>query len=208
MKKGVVQQELLTTEDKIKNAAREVFLEKGFEKATTREIAERLGMNRALMNYYFRTKEKLFDAIFEELLQQFLASMHAVLTNEQNLRDKIKALIDYEFTAFSEQPQLVALIVGEINRNPVRYQESVRRAIVQPMVLFDQQLQECIRQQKIRPINAEQLLDIIGSITSAYFINKPVRMHVWQMTESDFSASAQALKQAAIDIILNGLFLE
>lgn len=57
----------LTTEEKIRQAATKVFMEKGFDGTTTRDIAAEANINLALLNYYFRSKQKLFDSVFDEI---------------------------------------------------------------------------------------------------------------------------------------------
>ncbi len=60
-----------STEEKIKEAARVVFMKKGFAATRTRDIAEEAGINLALLNYYFRSKEKLFELVMFEKFQKF-----------------------------------------------------------------------------------------------------------------------------------------
>ena len=197
----------LTTEEKIKLAAQEVFLEKGYDGATTRDIADQMGMNRALMNYYFRTKDKLFDAIFDDLLGKFFASTKAVLITNQPLQDKIKALIDSEFESLSKNPKLATLIIGVINRNPTRYRDAIKKALEQPTALFAQQLAECIQQGKIRPISADQLLDIMHALTWSLFQNKSIRMELQELDEASFLQYARNYIEMATNLLLAGLFI-
>ena len=71
----------LSTEEKIKEAAKKVFLKKGYAATRTRDIAEEAGINLALLNYYFRSKEKLFDLIMLEKLEKFFGVIAPVLNN-------------------------------------------------------------------------------------------------------------------------------
>ena len=68
-----------STEEKIKAAARKVFTRKGFAATRTRDISEEAGINLALLNYYFRSKEKLFDLVMMENMQHFLIGMKEVI---------------------------------------------------------------------------------------------------------------------------------
>ena len=82
-----------STEEKIKEAARRVFTRKGFAGTRTRDIAEESGFNLALINYYFRSKEKLFDIIVLEHMQTFLVSVREILNDQgTTLEEKILAL--------------------------------------------------------------------------------------------------------------------
>ena len=92
-----------TTEEKIKNAARNVFHRKGFAAARTRDIAEEAGINLALLNYYFRSKERLFNIVMLEAFQSFFASISIVFNDVgSTLEEKIKKFAaDYIDLLFS-----------------------------------------------------------------------------------------------------------
>jgi len=79
----------VSTEEKIKQAARRLFTEKGFDAVKTRDIAEEAGINLALLNYYFRTKENLFDIIMVENFDQFAQQLIPILGNENLSLDEI-----------------------------------------------------------------------------------------------------------------------
>src|SRR5260221_8076178 len=92
MKKVGTQQ--LSTEEKIKVAARKVFLRKGFSATRTRDIAEEAGINLALLNYYFRSKQKLFEEVMREKIQTLLQTVIPVLNNQStNLEKKIELVV-------------------------------------------------------------------------------------------------------------------
>src|SRR5690606_19330293 len=82
-----------STEEKIKNAARLVFNQKGYAGTRTRDIAEQAGINLALLNYYFRSKQKLFDLIMLETMQDFIQSMKTVFNDKNtSLQSKVEAV--------------------------------------------------------------------------------------------------------------------
>ena len=62
----------VSTEQKIREAARKVFQAKGMHGARMQDIADTAGINKALLHYYFRSKDQLFEAIFKEALQQLI----------------------------------------------------------------------------------------------------------------------------------------
>src|ERR1700712_7216 len=85
-----------STEEKIKEAARRVFTRKGYDATRTRDIAEESGYNLALINYYFRSKEKLFDLIMVEHLQFFIHSIKGILDDrETTLKEKVRILVGH-----------------------------------------------------------------------------------------------------------------
>ena len=92
------------TEEKIKEAAQRIFLEKGFDGATIRDIAEAAQINTALTNYYFRSKEKLFWLVYESMLKEALKSVQAIMDKPISVKDKLIALIEHMFEVHAENP--------------------------------------------------------------------------------------------------------
>ncbi len=114
----------LTTEEKIKQAARKIFHEKGYAATRTRDIAEEAGVNLALLNYYFRSKEKLFDIIMLETMTNFMRTVKTILADESSslkkLLDKIPLKELLENSAFIKQYQ-EAVAQGKITEPNVRH---------------------------------------------------------------------------------------
>lgn len=106
------------TEGKILNAAKNVFLKKGMDGARMQEIADEAGINKALLHYYFRTKERLFQAIFKEAFQKFFPQVEEIFTLNVSFQEKIRMFIARYMDLLIENPYLPAFILSEINRNP------------------------------------------------------------------------------------------
>ncbi len=110
-----------TTELKILNAARKVFTTKGYAAARTRDIAEEAGINIALLNYYFRSKEKLFEVIMMENVQHFLKGVREILDDEETpLFEKTGRFAANYTTMLSAHPELPLFILGELRAHPER----------------------------------------------------------------------------------------
>jgi AcrR family transcriptional regulator len=77
-----------TTEQKILEAARQVFLKKGWNGARMQEIADEAGINKALLHYYYRSKDKLFEAVFNEIFTQFITKVSLVLLSDAPVKEK------------------------------------------------------------------------------------------------------------------------
>jgi len=107
------------TESKILEAAKRVFVQKGLDGARMQEIADEARINKALLHYYFRSKEKLFMTIFKVELNSFFPRLIPVLlspdmTHEQKIRHFVEEYIDL----FLKNPFLPAFVLREVNRNP------------------------------------------------------------------------------------------
>src|SRR5215203_854386 len=108
-----------STEERIKNAARTVFHKKGYAATRTRDIAEEAGINLALLNYYFRSKEKLFDIIMLESMQGFFKSIGIVFNDEKtSLDQKIQTLANSYIDMLTGNPQIPLFILSELKTEP------------------------------------------------------------------------------------------
>jgi len=104
------------TEEKIIEAATAVFVKKGMDGARMQEIADQAGINKALLHYYFRSKEKLFDAIFTKLISIAFPRIGEVLYSEMKISDKIEQIVTLYFELLCAHPYLPAFIIREMNR--------------------------------------------------------------------------------------------
>src|SRR4051812_47581163 len=110
-----------STEEKIKNAARTLFTRKGYAATRTRDIAEEAGINLALLNYYFRSKEKLFDLVMMENVQQLLIGIKAILYDESTtLAKKTELIVANYILLLRSQPDLPLFILHEMKANPAK----------------------------------------------------------------------------------------
>lgn len=109
----------LTTEEKIKEAASIVFTKKGYGNARTRDIAEEAGINLALLNYYFRSKEKLFQIIMAERIDKLFGVLGPVLNDESTtLEEKLEKITESYINMLLEHPDLPIFVLSEIRNNP------------------------------------------------------------------------------------------
>ena len=107
------------TEEKIKTAARKLFLKKGYRQTSVRNIATEAKINVSLMNYYFRSKEKLFEMIMIEYISGFFKEMMAMLDGTQLTVDqKVKLLAEKYIDLMIKQPDIPLFVLGEIRTHP------------------------------------------------------------------------------------------
>lgn len=104
-------------EEKILEAAKIVFAEKGFEAATMGDIAAEAGISRTTLNYYYRTKENLFEAIFSHLIEIFLPSLENVAESSLPFLEKIDLFVAAYTDLFVRHPMLPAFVLSEIQRD-------------------------------------------------------------------------------------------
>lgn len=123
------------TEKTILEAAKKVFMQKGFDGARMQEIADEAGMNKALLHYYFRSKEKLFDAIFQEAFQQFIPRVAEIMMTSKTLFEKLEFFIDTYLEMLSKNPHLPGFVLHEINRKPEKLVKMFKNSGINPEML-------------------------------------------------------------------------
>jgi AcrR family transcriptional regulator len=106
------------TREKIFKAASDIFEEKGYDGARMQEIADRAGINKALLHYYFRTKEKLFEAVFQVLLRKMFEKIISIFMEDISLKEKIRKFFNEHIEILIKNPKLPIFLLNEISHNP------------------------------------------------------------------------------------------
>jgi len=107
------------TEIQILDAARKVFIRKGLDGARMQEIADEAKINKALLHYYFRSKDKLFDMIFQEEIGKFFPKMVGMMSSQDiSFEDKIRTFVNNYISIFINNPFLPSFILRELHRDP------------------------------------------------------------------------------------------
>jgi len=184
-----------TTEEKIKNAAQLIFHQKGFSATRTRDIAEASGINLALLNYYFRSKEKLFDIIMLETFQKFVQSLTKVINDENaSLDTKIELIVSNYIDLLTEEPNIPIFIMTELKNNPGELLSKVgmREVIITSHLM--KQVQQGIREGNINlPHPLHFIMNMMG-MTVFPFIASPMIMGIGNLQQQEFDALMEQRK--------------
>jgi len=177
-----------STEEKIKNAARIIFHKKGYAATRTRDIAEEAGINLALLNYYFRSKEKLFDIIMLESLHDFRQHIIVALNDEKtSLESKIETLVSNYIDLLINQPDIPLFILSEIRNNPQALISKLNQKEIITKSYFIKQFQQAVQEGKIVHINPlHYIMNLIGMIVFP-FVGRPILSYVGQLKQDDFN---------------------
>jgi len=160
----------LSTEEKIKDAARKVFTQKGYAATRTRDIAEEAGINLALLNYYFRSKEKLFEIIIMEKMQILLGKIGPILMNEKtSIEEKVDRVAEHYIDTLMANPDIPLFVLGEIKSNPDKFANLVKTKTTITDSAFFKQLME--RRPDIDPLHF--IFNMLGLVIFP-FIGKPL----------------------------------
>jgi AcrR family transcriptional regulator len=153
-----------TTEEQILEAAKSVFLEKGMDGARMQEIANRAGINKALLHYYFRSKDKLFITIFRNLISNLFQQINLHLQNNDDVFMFIEKFVTSYIAMLEQNIYLPNFILNEMHRNHeniVQIFESEK--VIQNVPKLEKMIQKSVEAGEIVPITAENLIvDMIG----------------------------------------------
>jgi len=193
-----------TTEQKILEAAKNVFIRKGMYGARMQEIADEAGINKALLHYYFRSKNKLFEAIFQEIFQEFVPKAFSILKAQIPFEEKIRQFVANYIDVVAENPFMPIFIINEINQNPERlaHLTNVMSAI---KVEVASDLNRKFETGEYRKVDPVQLFSSVISMTLFPFLAKPIIQGAFEYSDEEFKVFLQERKQLIPDIILNYL---
>lgn len=199
----------LTTEVKIREAAKRVFIAKGFDGCSIREIAKEAGMNVALVNYYFRSKGQLFNMIFRAALEDFMLSMTEVFsTSGMSLEDKMRIFIEREFEFLARHPELPGFIIQEMSRsdNEPRMDISWMHDKIADTGIF-QELAVSQQNGEIREMDLCSVALLLLSNCHYPYLGKNMVQCVLKLPEEEYDNQLLEHKKIVTDMILNYLFI-
>ena len=182
----------METEKKIKLAARKVFQAKGYDAARTRVIAEEAGVNLALINYYYRSKEALFNEIMQENLELFRRNLYSI-TNDPNTtpQEKLELIVENYYDIFQQEPAFLTFIFKEItNRDKTYVKKLNHRGILRNSFLEKQLVQAGKSKDEIN-----QIFINIVSLVIFPFIGSPIIRKICELNNDGFKTMMDTRKK-------------
>jgi len=197
-----------STEEKILQAAKEVFTQKGYAAARTQEIADRAGVNKGLLQYYFKgnSKEKLFKAIFEEAFLKVTTRINVIFESEDTLERKLELALDAYFDMLLSNPTLPGFIVNELHTNTHAFVEEImsKPSRPNPFPLIMQIMEEAA-EGKIRPIHPMHLVLNVLSMSVFPFIARPLLQRLIQVDDATFMEMMRQRKAEILDFVKHAI---
>lgn len=186
----------LSTEQKILEAAKKVFIQKGLDGARLEEIALEAGINKALLHYYFRSKEKLFETIFDQMVSKIAPDFSVIVESKSPIEEKIELFVHRYIDFVSENPQLPLFMIIEVNRNPQRMKDVLGQTQnFNKIQQFAYQMLTEMQVGRIKSFNPLHLMLNIMSLCIFPFIAKPVIQAILQVNEADLSIILKQRKE-------------
>ena len=165
----------ISTEERIKAAARKVFHQKGFAGTRTRDIAEEAGINHAMLNYYFRSKEKLFEIVMTETMAYFFQGVGTILNDEStSLEEKIERVVANYINLLLEEPELPTFMFNEVRANPEPFVANTPILKALEHSVLARQYAEAVAQGRITEPNLMHTVLNVISLVIFPFIAQPI----------------------------------
>ena len=192
------------TEDLIKETAMRLFFQKGHIHATTQEIADEAGVNRALIHYYFRSRDLLFEKVLHETLGAMRQKIDDIFSSDENLFNKISLFIDIFIDQNIDYPYLETFLVTEMAKNnetikQMRPSDNRRDALKEKI---EQQLREEIAAGTMAPISIEHFMINLMSLCNYPLIAKPMVQDFFNFDEAAYKKFLLELR----NVVLQTLF--
>jgi AcrR family transcriptional regulator len=194
------------TEDKIFEAATEVFIEKGMDGARMQDIADRAGMNKSLLHYYYRSKDRLFDAVFEMIAMKMLKKFAPVFEDNLTFEEKIRFFFREHISFMQKNPQLPAFLLNEINRHPERIRKFLANVNIGSVwdILYSQH-KEDLDKYHITREKIPQIMTTMASLSVFPFAAKKLLEEIFGKVGLKFNDYIEERKTFAADFVISAL---
>lgn len=194
-----------STEQRIFDAAHEVFTQRGLDGAKMQEIADRAGINKALLHYYYRSKEKLYEAVARVVISQVVPAVRDILEGDAPLSAKLERFIDLYVGLVMRNPYVPMFVISEINKHPDRFFDVILpKDLPRPQIFFEQVEAE-VAAGRLRPINPKHLIVNVVSLSIFPVIAKPMARILLGLTPEEMQQFLNERKEQVKEFVFAAL---
>jgi AcrR family transcriptional regulator len=192
------------TEERIIEAAKKVFTEKGYDATKTRDIAEAAGINISSLHYYFRSKEKLFQLVMVDRLQAFNKLIRKMVESPHPLHEKITQFVPSYIHFLKANPQLPMFILSEMQNNSEHLERTM--GMGGHLDSLERQLKEASSSGLIRPISIENFISNLIGLVVFPFLSKPMLLLQTGLDDDGFAQLIEERKHIVPEMIIRYLY--
>ena len=194
------------TEEKIFEAATEVFVDKGMDGARMQDIANHAGINKALLHYYYRTKDQLFNAVFEMIAKKMFKKFAPVFDENLTLEEKIRFFFKEHISFLQANPRLPGFLLNEINRHPERIKKLLNNVDFESIWLkLNEQHKEELKKYNITQATMPQLMISVAAISVFPFAARGILEGILEKIDVDFNVYIEERKEFAADFVIRAI---
>ncbi len=198
------EKETIDMENLIIEAAKTVFVRKGYKATTMSDVAAEVGIGRTALHYYFRTKDILFDAIFDKLLSSLLPNLDKVMDEESTILEKLPSIVDLYLGIVRQNPLFPNFVVSELNRDPEHLVNTLKKTPnrVQPLLRLCQQMEEEMQCGLLRKMPLVDFFTTFASLVVFPFLAKNAMLKVFlNEDEREFDDYLNRRRNTMIEVL-------
>lgn len=195
----------ISTENHILDSAKNIFQRKGMEGSRMQEIADEAGINKALLHYYYRNKQLLFEAVFKSAFLLLAPQLNNVMNANTTLFEKINSFCNNYVSFIIKHPYLPNFIIQELNRNPDFITNLIDKKHFPSLTKFKLQVLENIEKGAIKPIDPNQLFINLISLNILPFLAAPLLKNFLTLNDQDYQKLLENRKKEVADFIINSI---
>jgi len=193
------------TEEQILEAAKNVFQTKGMDGARMQEIADNAGINKAMLHYYYRSKQLLFEAVFKSAFSLLAPQLNKILNDDSSIEDKIRNFTTNYISFIIKHPYLPNFIIQELNRNPDFIHTIQKNNTFLNIEKFKAQVALEVSQGILKPTKGDQLFIHILSLNIFPFVAKPLVKAFVKIDDEGFKQLMEQRKTEVSEFIINSI---
>lgn len=194
------------TEEKILNAAKKIFVEKGNDGARMQEIADEAGINKSLLHYYYRSKEKLFSAVFKFAFKKFAPDLMSIFQSDHDIFTKITKFVHSYIDIISKNPFIPLFIINEVNKKNAGFVGVFIKNTGININIFEEIINKEIEAGTINPVDHKQLIVNIIALCVFPFIGRPIiQKVVFEDNEKEYDNFLKSRKEEVSNLIINSI---
>lgn len=197
--------ENVSTEEHILEVAREVFTQNGYDGTSMQMIADAAGINKSLLHYYYRSKEKLFKNIFEKVFSQFIPNLGVIFMSDMTLEEKIQAFANRYIDVFLEHPLVPIFVMQELSKNPDHLADLVKGAGLNPEILLNN-ISQSLQKENIQISDPRHFfVNLIGLCIFPFAARPLIQRMLFQNDEKAYTEFLEERKKEVPKILLNAI---
>ena len=194
----------ISSEKRILEGAKKIFHEKGLEGSRMQEIADEAGINKALLHYYFRNKENLFNAVFREALQEIFTKLFQIAGTDIAFEQKIR-LIFHDYIGFLQQNSYIpGFILSEMRQDPDKLARIMKSANISPSTLYAK-MKESVRDESIGEMDYRNFIINLLSLCIFPFAARPLLQIIFDFTDEGYDDFLEKRKNELPEFFMNAI---
>jgi AcrR family transcriptional regulator len=197
--------EKISTEEQILKIAREVFMQHGYDGTSMQMIADEAGINKSLLHYYYRSKEKLFRAVFSKVFGQFIPHLGVIFMSDMGLEQKIHAFADRYIDIFMENPLIPIFVMQELSKNPDYLAELVKSAGLNPGIMLGKVSQALEKEGVYMRDPRHFFVNLIGLCIFPFAARPLIQRMLFENDEEAYNNFLEERKKEVPKLILNAI---